>query len=309
MRIHADNVNLKSASGPNTFASRLFKQFYELGHEVTFDASSADVSIVFIERSGALLAKHVVQRLDGIWFKPNEFNTKNVNIKSLYESCDSVIWQSEFDRKMTTKWWGDRIGHVIHNGIDATQIKEITLPELARIRTAYEKVFVCSSNWHPQKRLMANMQMFDHLRKTKYPNSCLFVMGANPDVRTTDPHVFYTGSQPPEVYLQIFACANWMIHLAWADHCPNVVIESLSQGTPVICTEVGGTREIVDQFGVILKESSYNFELADYDNPPKIDVTQIVDLPKKHELGSHADIDIKNTAKRYIEVFESALGK
>jgi glycosyltransferase involved in cell wall biosynthesis len=131
-------------------------------------------------------------------------------------------------------------------------------------------------------------------------------MGANPDVKTSDPHVFYTGSQPPEVYLQVFAVANWMLHLAWADHCPNVVIESLCQGTPVVCTDVGGTRELVGDFGSIIKDSPYNFELADYDNPPELDVSG-VKLPDKVSLGSHADIDIRSVADRYISFFEELL--
>lgn len=310
MKIHFDNVNLQAKTGPNTFASRLAKALFEAGHTVQFDCHDADLSLVFIELSGSPLAKRVVQRLDGIWFKPNEFHTKNRNIENLYVKADHVICQSEFDYNMVTKWWGGKSNSsVIHNGIDITPVEKITIPELAKIRQTYEQVFICSSNWHPQKRLRSNLKLFDHLRKTQVPNSCLFVMGNNPDVMTTDPHVFYTGSQPFEVYSQIFAVSNWMLHLAWADHCPNVVIESLSQGTPVICSQVGGTRELVGQFGLILDESSYNYELADYDNPPDIDVTQISFLPKKEELGVHVDINIKNVVQRYINTFQSVLNQ
>jgi glycosyltransferase involved in cell wall biosynthesis len=310
MKIHFDNTNVQAKTGPNTFASRLARALFEAGHIVQFDCQGADLSLVFIEPSGAPLAKKVVQRLDGIWFKPNEFHTKNRNIENLYRKADFVIWQSDFDRSMILKWWGipgRGNGRVIHNGIDTTPVEKITIPELAKIRQSYDQVFVCSSNWHPQKRLKANLQLFDHLRKTQVANSCLFVLGNNPDVITTDPHVFYAGSQPFEVYSQIFAVSNWMLHLAWADHCPNVVIESLSQGTPVMCSSIGGTKELVGKFGLILNEQEYNFELADYDNPPNIDVNQVVGLPKKEALQSHADIDIKNVVKHYIDVFQSVL--
>jgi glycosyltransferase involved in cell wall biosynthesis len=307
MKIHFDNVNMRAGTGPNVFASRLARGIFEAGHIVVESGPEADLSLVFIEPSGAALAKRVVQRLDGIWFKPNEFYTKNQAIKQLYFKANKIIWQSLFDQQMTTKWWGGRAGIVINNGIELNPIKTITIPELAKIRETYDQVFVCSSNWHPQKRLSSNLKLFDHIRKTQYPNSCLFVMGNHPDVMTTDPHVFYTGGQPFEVYSQIFAISNWMIHLAWADHCPNVVIESLSQGTPVICSRVGGTQELVGQFGLILNERSYNFELTDYDNPPNIDVTQISFLPKKEELGPHIDIDIKNVVQKYIDTFQSVL--
>lgn len=316
MRVHFDNVALGSRSGPNTFASRLARELIQAGHLVTYDGTQADVSLVFIEPSGRPLAPKLVQRLDGIWFKPSEYHTKNFAIRTLYDKAHAVVFQSQFDRGMVEKWWGtnderQRPYDVIGNGIDLARVSQVTIPELAKIRATYDKVFVCSSNWHPQKRLKSNIKLFDHLRKTQFPNSCLFVMGSNPDVMTTDPHVFYTGSQPAEVYLQVYAVADWMLHLAWADHCPNVVVEALSQGTPVVCGEVGGTKELIGHgtYGMVLKEDTYNYELSDYDNPPDIDVTQVTFLPTRHELQYDAipSINIKDVASDYIELFQKVL--
>ena len=318
MKINLDNVNLSARTGPNTFASRLARELLETGHELV-SGPEADVSLVFIEPSGQPLAKTVVQRLDGVWFKPSEFYTKNQAIKRQYEAADGIVFQSEFDKAFVERWWGhsyDKTQHyrghtsrphyVIRNGIDLHRINRVTIPELLKIRASNDKVFVCSSNWHPQKRLKANLQLFDHLRKTQFPNSCLFVMGAHPDVMTTDPRVLYTGPQPSEVYLQVFAVADWMLHLAWADHCPNVVIEALSQGTPVACSEVGGTKELIGDYGLILKETPYDYALADYDSPPSIDVTQVEKLPNRNELsyGSIANIDIKHVAQQYVNLFK-----
>lgn len=308
MKIHFDNVNFSAKTGPNVFANRLARKLIESGHDVLESSNNADLSLVFIEPSGSPLAPKVIQRLDGIWFKPDEFHNKNKKIFDLYAKADYVIFQSLFDHKMITKWWGGKShSKIIGNGIDLEPVKAITIPELAKIRASYEHVFVCSSNWHPQKRLRSNLQLFDHLRKIGYSKSCLFVLGNNPDVMTSDPHVFYAGSQPYEVYSQIFAISNWMLHLAWADHCPNVVIESLSQGTPVICSKIGGTRELVNEFGLILTEDDYHYELYDYDKPPSIDVTQVKFLPKKEELGPSIDIDIKNIVNQYIDTFQFVL--
>lgn len=309
MRIHFDNV-AQFGTGPGTFANRLARRLFESGHEVVFTSEGADVSLVFIERSGAPLAKKVVQRLDGIWFKPSEYETKNVGIKSLYEKADAVVFQSQFDQNFIEKWWGfGRRPHVvIGNGIDLNPVKEITIPALADLRAQYERMYVCSSNWHPQKRLGANIQLFKQLQ-VKHPSSCLLILGNNPDVRAAGPHVFYTGPVEPEIYNQIYSVANWMIHLAWADHCPNVVVEALAQGTPVVCSEVGGTKELVGGYGLVLKEQPYNFELADYDNPPTLDLSQVDDLPDRTLLdySSIADIDIKHVVEKYIQLFEALL--
>ena len=314
MRIHFDNVS-QFGTGPGTFANRLARRFFESGHEVVFSNEGADISLVFIERSGAPLAKKVVQRLDGIWFKPSEFHSKNVGIKDLFFKADGIVFQSQFDMDMVSKWWctdgpkGERIATrnsvIIHNGIDTTPVKELTIPALVDLRAQYKCMYVCSSNWHAQKRLIANVKLFERLRQNE-PSSCLIIMGNNPDYRATGPHVFYTGPVGPDVYNQIYSAANWMLHLAWADHCPNVVVEALAQGTPVVCSEVGGTKELIGNYGVVLKEQSYKFELADYDNPPQIDVTQLDKLPPKSSLdySTIACIDIKHVSNEYIKLFE-----
>jgi glycosyltransferase involved in cell wall biosynthesis len=268
-----------------------------------------DVMLAFIEpthepRKGAKLA----QRLDGIWFKPEQFHPLNRGIKACYNRADLVIWQSGFDREMTKFHWGaPKKGKVIHNGIDTTPVPAITIPNLQALRDDHEMLFVCSSNWHPQKRLHDNIELFNHLKANFYPSSALIVMGSGPDA-IGDSSVHYTGNVNQQTYLQVMSAANWMIHLAWLDHCPNVVIESLSQGTPVICSCEGGTKELVGGYGVILDEEPYGFELVDYDNPPRIDVTQIAaPLPAKEQLHEHANIDIERAAAAYEKALEGIL--
>ena len=279
----------------------------ESGHEVELhDGTNSDISLVFIEPSGRPLAKRVIQRLDGIWFSPSEFESKNLSIKKLYRQADGVIWQSEFDKEMTTKWWGSpKEGKVIRNGINAHPIKQFKIPALEQIRQSYEMLFVCSANWHPQKRLESNIELFKHLQNF-YSSAALLVMGSNPKM-ISDPNIFYAGSQPHEVCLEVFSAANWMIHLAWLDHCPNTVVESISQGTPVICSEQGGTKELVKDYGLVLREiNEYNYELTNYDLPPRIDVTQIKEkLPLPKNLGNSYDVTMNNCLSKYLEFFNS----
>jgi glycosyltransferase involved in cell wall biosynthesis len=305
MKVHFDNVNMSSTSGPNSFGKRLAMALLESGHEIELDnGANSDVSIVFIERSGKPLAKKVIQRLDGIWFSPAEFKSKNTFIKNLYENADGVIWQSDFDRQMVTKWWGlPKSGTVIRNGINTSPVKKFTLPALEQLRQQYEKIFVCSANWHAQKRLLENIELYKHLRN-QYASAALIVLGSNPTY-VADPHIFFAGSQPHEVCLEIFSAADWMIHLAWLDHCPNTVVECLSQKTPVICSEHGGTKELVSDYGIVVKESlDYNFELVDYSNPPKLQVSQIQSLPDKLELTYNVDITMSTCLNNYLSFME-----
>lgn len=307
MKIHFDNVSINAKTGPNVFANRLARALFENGHEVTFTSDTADVSLIFIEPSGNKLCNKVVQRLDGIWFKPSEFVIKNQKIKSLYEKADGIIFQSKFDKTMCEKWWDvNKNNTVIYNGIDIDIKNKITFSQIEQIRNTYEKVFVCSANWHKQKRLNSNFELFFSCLK-QYPNSCLIVLGSNPDVVVSSPHVYYAGSVSQEVYLEMFSIADWMFHLAWADHCPNVVVEALSQGTPVVCSNVGGTKELIGNYGIILEDEKYDYELYDYDNPPSIKIPSDLVLPNRTSLDytSIQNIDIKHTAQKYIQFFET----
>src|SRR5690606_3039380 len=134
---------------------RLAVSLINKGHDVVDAHNDYDVMLAFIERTKPRRpGSKLVQRLDGIWFKPEMFETHNVGIKSCYDEADLVIWQSDFDRQMTTKWWGQpKKGTVIHNGIIVAPVTELSNPAIASLRASYEHVFVCSANWHPQKRL------------------------------------------------------------------------------------------------------------------------------------------------------------
>ena len=298
MNFYFDNVNFHSGTGPNTFAARLAKELINLGHTIT-DPKNCDVHLAFIEQKTPKAShSRLIQRLDGIWFKPEEFVPLNRNMKITYLNAEHVIWQSNFDKQMTEKHWGKKMGSVIHNGIELLKIK-IKNPGIRHLRQTYEKIFVCSASWHRQKRLKENIELFFSL-KTKYPNSCLVIMGDSPDHIINYHDVFYTGLVSHDTCLEIYAAADWMIHLAWLDHCPNTVVEALSQNCPVICTDSGGTKEIVGKNGIIIPETTqYQFELTDYDAPYKLELP-LLELPKLEIDNSY--LNINKVAQKYISV-------
>jgi glycosyltransferase involved in cell wall biosynthesis len=309
MKIHFDNVDWSSTTGPNSFASTLGKCLIDKGHILVDDGPSADISLIFIEKSGKALANKTVQRLDGFWFKPSDVS-KNTNIINTYVNADKVVFQSMFDLEFFRKVFKEfdvTKSTVIRNGTFIKRFYESeTIPEISELRKKYNHIFVSSSNWHRQKRLKENMQLFEQL-KHRYHNSCLVVLGNNIDVRPTSANVLLAGSQSQEICMQLYAAADWMIHLAWLDHCPNVVVHALSQETPVICSSSGGTKELVKNFGhVLFEESEFDFQLVDYDRPPEIDLTQVEYLSDVSGKD-HENVDINVVADRYISVFENTL--
>lgn len=303
MIIAFDNVNFNSNSGPNTFGQRLAKQFKKMGHKVVFPNQYHDVMLSFICQTNypAPGAKKVL-RLDGIEFKPENFEANNRFIKSAYYSFDHVIIQSEFDKKMIEKHFGTRSDcTVIHNGIELGDIKEKT-PH----KPDDEVWFICAASWHPQKRLKENIKLFQQIKdqlKERGKIGKLIVLGRNADLSGCDTSdVVCPGQISHKDCLDMYAQCDYMIHLAWLDHCPNVVVEAISQGCPVICTNSGGTHEIVKDNGIIIPETKeYDFRLLDYDLPYEIDLSDFV-LPEQRPEVDASYLDIKLVAEKYLEV-------
>lgn len=316
MKIYFDGVDFASRSGPNSFATRLAKQLFNVGHQVVASQDDYDVALVFIEATCNLnLKKPFVQRLDGIWMAPDEYHAgRNANIQVTYAHANHVVFQSLFDKQLVASLWGSpKSSSVITNGINIVEANKAALSGFSRadltpLRKEFKKIYVCSANWHPQKRLRDNIRLFRHLQDLTDEKSCLIILGNNPDVRISSSDVFYAGSLDHEQCLAVYAQADWMLHLAWLDHCPNVVVEALSVGTPVICTDEGGTCELVGGHGLVIKDAgAYKGGLVQYDVPPLVDVKQVKLLPNKDALSPHADIDITHAANCYIEAFESVL--
>lgn len=296
MKIYFDNVNFNSNTGPNSFSGRLANEFKNLGHDIVSYEDNYDVHLAFIHFTKQP-KKNAVLRLDGIWFRPDNFEQNNLYIKKSYDFANKVVILSEFDKTMIEKYFGKRDNiNVIHNGCPIKKADKIE-------SFAGRMNFVCSANWHGQKRLDDNIRLFQKIRKEQHPNAVLHVLGSDAKTIENIENVVFHGQVSHENCLKVFASCDYMIHLAWLDHCPNAVCEALSQGCPVICTESGGTKEIVKDNGIIIKElRDYNFELLDYDKPYPLDFSGFK-LPEKRIEVENSYIDIKKVAQKYLEIF------
>ena len=97
--------------------------------------------------------------------------------------------------------------------------------------------------------------------------------------------------------------ADCMIHLAWLDHCPNVVVEAISQDCPVVCSASGGTKELVGSGGFIVPETeTYNFELTDYDDPYPLDLSCLREVNIQDLSVCKDHIDLQKTADQYEKI-------
>lgn len=315
MKLFLDNVDLSSTSGPNQFAKLLISSLLKKNHKLT-NFQDSEVVLSFIQCNDEIIKsnKPVVLRLDGIWLKKNQ-QEQNIQIKKSYDRADFVIVQSEFDSELITKRFGRKQHHIIRNGTNTELPLMMEIPDaLYDIRNKFEVVFACSSRWRGYKRLEEITRIFKLI--SRKINSCLIVMG-NPNGVFSGPNIFFAGDISRDDCLKIFSLSDWMFHLAWLDHCPNSVLDSLSMKTPIICTNSGGTHEIlrgkrdvnslgIGKNGIVIDDIDYDYSILEEEFAPQIPEKSVNYLLNNLEiLKKSNDVELDTSTYNIISCVEN----
>ena len=297
MKIFLENVNTSSNSGPNSFAKKLIPKLESQNCSFT-GINEADVSLCFIESPRKQIDIPRVQRLDGIYFNiEQDFNTLNSNIRRTYEQSQGVVFQSEFNRQLITRYFGEHSNStVIHNGAD-TETIETTRPMEAG---KYSNIWSCAASWRPHKRLNENIRYFlEH----KGDNDLLVVAGdVPPQDRVDQENVVYFGNLSQIQLFSLYKASTNFLHLAWLDHCPNVVVDARACGCHIICSRDGGTKEIAGTNSTIIEETiPWDFQPTRLYKPPAMD------FQRKIKNNFESCYDMEQVASLYRGFMEKTI--
>lgn len=294
MRIYLENVNLANNGGPNSFAKKLVHEFDKQG--VDYSLESGDVSLCFIESPrGDLSAMPMVQRLDGIYFNTDQpYEHQNANIKRTYDAASAVVFQSEFNKKLTTAWFGDhKNSHVIHNGANLDLVNSITVDRESKILQSYDEIWCCAASWRPHKRLQDNIRYFQQHSR---PRDVLFIAGdLQGEIIPKDDKIKYLGILSQAQLIKLYKTSTKFIHLAWLDHCPNVVVDARASGCQIICSSAGGTVEIAGKNAVVIEEDDWDYKPTKLYAPPALDFSKKIN--NHHNIG----YNMKMVANKYLD--------
>ena len=309
MKVFTHNFNPQSNSGPNKFTRTLFSHLINHKGVTINNQEEADVEFCIIQQQ-AHKVKPMVLRLDGIYFNSEQdFKQQNAPIKFAYDNADAVVFQSNFNKKLTEHWFGHhKNGHVIHNAADESFIN---LPELKQgVVPKYgnemfwpwdhdKEVWSCAASWRPHKRLIQNILYFlDHA-----PANAVFAIAGGlhmdeaKEYLSMSSRIYVLGELVYPQLISLYHRSSTFIHLAYLDHCPNVVIDAQAAGCRIICSSTGGTHEVVDN-GVMILEDEWDFSPIPLYNPPKIDFTNSIDITKD------TNRTIKDCSERYYEIMK-----
>ena len=300
MNIYLENTDLNSTSGPNYFAQKLLKYLSFRG--TTADPQFPyDLKLTFIQSNGSRPDLPMVQRLDGIYFNANfDCDRMNDNIKRTYESANAVVFQTLFNKNLIFKWFGPHEKWcIINNGADMLYLDSfIWSPQIINQFENFENVWSCAAHWHVFKRLRDNIEYFLMHGGEK---DCLVVAGPSPDYIIDHPRVFYAGDLQTDDLLTLFKISKYFIHLAYLDHCPNVVIDARAAGCKIICSSAGGTREVAGLSATIIEEPEWDFNFLDVKKPPQMD------YDKAYQNDIESNVTMARAAKKYSNFFMEVL--
>ncbi|MBI4342266.1 MAG: glycosyltransferase [Candidatus Omnitrophica bacterium] len=183
-----------------------------------------------------------------------------------YDRGDAIVFNSEWLRRLYRNTYGSELSNVwvIPPGHQMDRQVRVGAPDPAAPQ------ILCISKWwkRPYKRFPLIARAFDHLNRTLgYPNATLHVLGwltdrpmpylevppilwNLPEAVRRNPNIrYYHKSFHNDTYARLMSQAHLVVHLSAVDSGPQVVVEALSQGVPVLIANNMGAAEWVQTIG------------------------------------------------------------
>ena len=271
------------------------KELKTIGHEVDAYLPNPDVQLSFITTQ--LKKAKMVLRLDGIYFNSaQDWKALNEPLQRAFKLADAVVYQSQFNKELTEKYFGHHEkSDVINNGTCLKTVSNITALQHQAL-DAFSEVWCCASSWRPHKRLKENVRFF---LENAPQSACLVIAGENPDYKIQSPRIFYAGQLNWEQCISLYKRSKYFVHLAFLDHCPNVVVDARASGCKIVVASSGGTKEIAGHDAIIIDDINWDMDPIALYSPPDLDFS------KTYKNNIDKNIDIVDVTRRYERTLTS----
>jgi glycosyltransferase involved in cell wall biosynthesis len=172
----------------------------------------------------------------------------NARLRGVFEQADRVVYQSEFCKASADRFLGEPRGgwEVLYNAVDTSEFTPAPEPP------AGGRVLLLAGDQTQPYRLGTALRTIALL-----PEVRLLVTGALiEDGRALaeqlglGDRVLFTGRYAQRDAPSVYRRAHVLLHPKVNDPCPNVVLEALACGLPVVHSASGGTPELVGDAGV-----------------------------------------------------------
>jgi len=194
----------------------------------------------------------VVVNQDGVGYPAwagERTGTVNGPLREALRAADHVLYQTQFCKDDADRYLGEARGswEILPNAVDCDRFTPGPPP-------ADGPVLLLAGNQTSARRLELALQTFAEVRATHEGARLLVTGELRPDdlaravavgaaVEVVGP---YTQAEAPSLYRR----AHLLLHTKVLDPCPNVVLEAMASGLPVVCPASGGTPELVGDGGI-----------------------------------------------------------
>jgi glycosyltransferase involved in cell wall biosynthesis len=345
--------------GPGIFLSRLKTAFEAMG---CFDDQNPDVWInlsfkpipEWIQQRRQHGKTKLVVRMDGAycgrshkihkpvvipvpvldnWYSAKVNRKKNTLIRQNLLTADTIIFQSEFSRRITQRFVTTTPpGYIIYNGVNLQSFLpdgETFLPKSANVIR-----ILMSHSFRPYHRLHDGFRILKALQAQYHQQVQLIILGGDDGKTFSDSIALasqlglkngqdYTllGKHPFEALPPIYRSCHFMLNLSYWDTCPNVAIEAMACGLPVLGVKHGGLAELVDPLGGILVKEAIPFDYIDHQNSNKMPQAPVEEYceaalqllaqqdnwQQKARVQADTRFDINTIAARYLHLATASL--
>ena len=309
----------KFKGGPDVFRSRLISALNKFDDiNVTNNIEdNFDIGLEFIRKIHKYKQPYIL-RASSCYYLNKYKPWNNKPIAKSVKGAKHVVFQSKFAYKLLNRVLRlesrELINNnysIIYNGIDLDYINKIE--PAAGVESGS---FVACARWDPNKRINSMLKGFIKAKTKRH----LYVIGGygiENSKKSLDElrkkykskYVHILGEKSNKETLSIMKACDYQIHLSFIDICPNIVIEGLSCGLNVLCTNLGGTSELVDNNGVILNVDKFwktkylKSRIENLDNiKPKIIADGIHEIIKRKTIPDMECFNINETAKKYVKI-------
>lgn len=317
MKIHIPYISDQSIGGGYTFFRNFIKgvSFYNGDIEVVTEDSPYDILFAFspttisgevIQRAKSKGAKFVL-RMDGV---PEDNRNSGKGTRRLVEyalQADYIIYQSEFIRNTVGRILKDNgvvsPSRVVYNGVDL----DIFTPDGDKVNfQGSPKILHINYRKDNNKRYEEVLAMYrEYWTYNKMAN--LILLGRYPTEWMDYNMGFFNGERVQRLGIQqddqakatfIRSC-DFLFYPSYADPAPNVVLEAIACGVPVLYNPYGGTRELVGNF-----VTGFPINVVDdYNTLITKTMSKLEDL-RAQCLERRKQFSIGNMMRGYIDVFD-----
>ncbi|MEO5339248.1 MAG: glycosyltransferase family 4 protein [Magnetococcus sp. MYC-9] len=189
-----------------------------------------------------------------------EFVTANEQTRQALMRSDFVIYQSAWSKRFldTLHQRPEGTWEIIPNAVPL----DLFTPAVNRIPHPPERLVIGTVG---ALRGRPRMELFFDVARRLPVRPRLLVVGSLDmycrqilEKAMMDPYwqgaIRYVPSVPPHTLVRYYQEMDCLIHPVIGDSCPNVVVEALACGVPVVCPLEGGTTELVGAAGVAVDD-------------------------------------------------------